>query len=130
MNILTKSIFFAICIRFRIKNDKFWSSSKNVSISYYFLIQELHFWFNIGPGTIPWKLIVYSLHRGFTAKEDQKRKQKQQAANTKDFKLPREVASYGEGIQGGWGLTDERSKKTSGEDSAIPKPCILVNPKP
>ena len=113
----------------KIKKKKSSLAPKKAKSAYNFFMQELHFWFNIGPDTIPWKLIVYSLHRGFMAKEDQKRKQKQQAANIKDFKLPREVASYGEGIQGGWGLTDARIKNTSGEERAIPKLCSLINSK-
>ena len=67
----------------------------------------------------------------FIPSHPHKQEQKQrQEANTKDFILPKGVASYGEGIQGEWGLTDERRKRTSGEESAIRKPCILVNPKP
>ena len=32
------------------------------------------------------------------------------------------LASNGKRILGGWGLVDERSETTSGEESAIPKP--------
>ena len=47
--------------------------------------------------------------------------EQEKEAKTICFTLPRGVASYGEEIQGGWGLIDERSKTTIGEDSAVPK---------
>ena len=35
-------------------------------------------------------------------------------SNSNSNTLPRGVASYGEGILGGWGLNDERSKTATG----------------
>ena len=39
-----------------------------------------------------------------------------------DILSPRQLASYGKGNKGGWGLHDERSKPATGEESPLPKP--------
>ena len=39
-----------------------------------------------------------------------------------DILSPRQLASYGKGNKGGWGLHDERSKLATGEESPLPKP--------
>ena len=38
-----------------------------------------------------------------------------------DILSPRQLASYGKGNKGGWGLHDERSKLATGEESPLPK---------
>ena len=55
------------------------------------------------------------------------RREQRQEAYTKNRILQRGVALYVEIILGEWFLTDKRSKKTSGEDSDILKPLIVVN---
>ena len=39
-----------------------------------------------------------------------------------DIFSPRQLASYGKGNKGGWGLHDEQSKSATGEESPLPKP--------